>query len=336
MTPSNGRVRPSRNSRKTTRPPGTRRWPSAKPAIVREQDRDRDDAEHDEHAGLQQRAHVRGVEARRRSCPTAGASARPARPGRCPTGAAAVTNRLRNGSSVNAIMRTSRSRPVQASRGAAIIGCLLRVNHWIGRTQASTSTMSTTARAEASPTSRFGEGQLVDLQAGHHGRVAGAALGGDVDDVEAGQGGDHGHGDADADLLAQAGQGDGEELPHTARRRRAGRPRTAPGRSCSCRPAAAACTGRAAPTRRSCRPRAARCRSRRARPGSPRRARSRESSWLTTPVEASSQLHAMPAATSGMTCGRNSTVRATAPSAAGGDPPDHRGDQPGRARPGSR
>ena len=44
--------------------------------------------------------------------------------------------------------------------------------------------------------------------------VAGAALRGDVDDVEAGQGRDHRHGDADADLLAQAGHRDGEELAH--------------------------------------------------------------------------------------------------------------------------
>ena len=34
-------------------------------------------------------------------------------------------------------------------------------------------------------------------------------------------------------------------------------------------------------------------------------------SWLTSPVDDSSQLHAMPAATRGMTCGRKSTVRAT-------------------------
>ena len=34
------------------------------------------------------------------------------------------------------------------------------------------------------------------------------------------------------------------------------------------------------------------------------------SSWLTSPVVDSSQLQMMPAATSGMTCGRNSTVRA--------------------------
>ena len=36
-----------------------------------------------------------------------------------------------------------------------------------------------------------------------------------------------------------------------------------------------------------------------------------ERNWLTSPVDDSSQLHMMPAATSGMTCGRKSTVRAT-------------------------
>ena len=45
--------------------------------------------------------------------------------------------------------------------------------------------------------------------------------------------------------------------------------------------------------------------------------------WLTTPVDDSTQLHAMPAATSGTTCGRNSTVRATAPSRRERDPPHH-------------
>ena len=42
-------------------------------------------------------------------------------------------------------------------------------------------------------------------------------------------------------------------------------------------------------------------------PPSPIRSRT----WLTRPSEASSQLQMIPAATSGMTCGRNSTVRAT-------------------------
>ena len=35
------------------------------------------------------------------------------------------------------------------------------------------------------------------------------------------------------------------------------------------------------------------------------------SAWLTTPVEDSTQLQAMPAATSGTTCGRKRTARAT-------------------------
>ena len=34
MMPSNGSVRPSRKSRKSSRPPGMRRWPMANPAIV--------------------------------------------------------------------------------------------------------------------------------------------------------------------------------------------------------------------------------------------------------------------------------------------------------------
>ena len=37
-------------------------------------------------------------------------------------------------------------------------------------------------------------------------------------------------------------------------------------------------------------------------------------SWLTRPLVDSSQLHMMPAATSGMICGRNSTVRETSAS----------------------
>lgn len=39
------------------------------------------------------------------------------------------------------------------------------------------------------------------------------------------------------------------------------------------------------------------------------------STWLTRPFDDSSQLHAMPAATRGMTWGRNSTVRTTVPNA---------------------
>ena len=35
------------------------------------------------------------------------------------------------------------------------------------------------------------------------------------------------------------------------------------------------------------------------------------SAWLTTPVEDNTQLHAIPAATRGTTCGRNNTARAT-------------------------
>ena len=39
------------------------------------------------------------------------------------------------------------------------------------------------------------------------------------------------------------------------------------------------------------------------------------STWLTRPFDESSQLHAMPAATRGMTCGRNRMVRTTVPNA---------------------
>ena len=48
--------------------------------------------------------------------------------------------------------------------------------------------------------------------------------------------------------------------------------------------------------------------------------------WLTTPVDESTQLHAIPAATSGTTCGRNSTVRAAALIRPRRDPPHHRRD----------
>ena len=47
-----------------------------------------------------------------------------------------------------------------------------------------------------------------------------------------------------------------------------------------------------------------------------------DSSWLTRPVDDSSHVQTMPAATRGITWGRNSTVRDTAPSRAGGDAPD--------------
>ena len=56
------------------------------------------------------------------------------------------------------------------------------------------------------------EGEDVDLDARDRCRVARSAAGRDVDDVERGQGGDHGDGDADADLVAQARHRDGAEL----------------------------------------------------------------------------------------------------------------------------
>ncbi|KNC24648.1 hypothetical protein FF38_03538, partial [Lucilia cuprina] len=56
------------------------------------------------------------------------------------------------------------------------------------------------------------EREVVDLQTRHHRAAAGAALGGDVDDVEAAQGPDDGDEHRDAELLPDGGQGHREEL----------------------------------------------------------------------------------------------------------------------------
>ena len=71
-----------------------------------------------------------------------------------PDGCSAVTNRLTNGMSVIAISRTSSTRPVQTLAACDDHRGSVPVSHWMGRTQTRTSTMSTTASAEAMPTSR--------------------------------------------------------------------------------------------------------------------------------------------------------------------------------------
>ena len=184
----------------------------------------------------------------------------------------------------------------------------------MGRTQTSTRTIEHDGERGGEADLPVREGEAVDLEAGHGGRAAGAAAGGDVDDVEAGQRGDDGDRDADADLLAQARQGDraelvpagpapsmlgrlvqrGVDLAHAGDEQHGAQPEQHPGADDADRrqrDVEVAEPGRVTPPR----PTAL-------------------SSWLTRPVEASSQLHVMPAATSGMTCGRNSTVRATVPS----------------------
>ena len=66
----------------------TRRWPSAKPAIVAISDRDRDDRDHDQHARLEDRAHVGDVERVDEVVPVRRATASRGRSGRSRTGAA--------------------------------------------------------------------------------------------------------------------------------------------------------------------------------------------------------------------------------------------------------
>ena len=62
MTPSNGSVRPSRKSTKTSWPPRTSQLAEREAGHRRDHDRHRDHAEHDQHARLEDRAHVGGLE----------------------------------------------------------------------------------------------------------------------------------------------------------------------------------------------------------------------------------------------------------------------------------
>ena len=102
---------------------------------------------------------------RRRSCPTAGASAIETAAGRSRTDAAPSTKRLMNGSRVTAMSSDEQPAADQASRRETIIDLApSRATGSAGR-RASTRTMSDTASAEASPICALGEGEMVDLEA---------------------------------------------------------------------------------------------------------------------------------------------------------------------------
>ena len=150
----------------------------------------------------------------------------------------------------------------------------------------------------------LGEGEVVDLEPGHRRRQAGSAAGGDVDDVEARQGGDHRDRDADADLLAEARERDRPELLDASPRRRAGPTRRGRGRSCSC-PVSSRTVQSPSRTQTPMTPTAGSAESKspsqaRVTPPSPIADRT----WLTRPDVDSSPLQMIPAATSGMTCGQ--------------------------------
>ena len=164
---SNGRVRPSRNSTRSALLPGMRRCPSAKPAIVAISTEIGTTPSTISPLDFSKLDHVRDVERLGEVAPVR--IRRPVEPD------GYVPRRVQRGRE-HADERQERDdhqqrsawpRPSATSRGEAIIAPRPRISHWIGRTQTRTRTISTTARAEARPTWRCGEGEQVDLEARH-------------------------------------------------------------------------------------------------------------------------------------------------------------------------
>ena len=155
MIPSNGSVRPSRKSRKTSAPADDPQLAEREAGHRRDDHGDRDRTEHDQDARLEDRAHVGDAERVDEVAPVrVGGPVEPAR-----VGAGLVQGRreqARERQQRPGDQEEKQRRPAQLRvAGDGHERSPLLTNHWIGSTQTRTRIIRTTASAEASPTSRL-------------------------------------------------------------------------------------------------------------------------------------------------------------------------------------
>ena len=231
-------------------PPVTRRCTEGEAGHRRDHDRDRNDADHDQHARLEDRPHVGDMEGVDEVVPMR--MRRPVQPVR-------IRPRLVQSGREHARERQQRERHQQDQQHTSRPGVAAvdghdsvprRVTHWIGRTQSEHEHHQHDGKGRGETDLTVEERQLVDLAGREPSSRSQARRGSRCRRCRTPTARRSQSRSRTRRSPAKTRQGDREELADRAGAVQLLPPRTAPGRSCSFRPAAGPCRGRAAPTRR--------------------------------------------------------------------------------------